>query len=351
MKYKVFNIALAIMLSVVLSSGTVSASSTETSFFSNDEIKNQIETSLTEGYQEYYNIDHFDITLCDDGTYFVEMTATLKAQSVEELDYYQGAMQYIAKNSSGTKASSEQAEKLYDNLFAYIGKSQILNFYITPDIVRSNHTATCELLYEDGLGYVSAEDIFPPRHDEIFNCGYSYMESSSKSNLQRYNASSASDSNETIFSILNAVLYSESYTSNPTSCNLHSNCGKLVDTTKYNSNYTHYASTHSDCANFVSQTLYAGGIPTSTTWYAGSSNWIGVANLCSYMLDNGYWKSIDKSALFVGDYMRYTGKGESHIVMITAHDGVSFRYSGHTNDRQNVVTSLSGSKTFYHVIY
>ncbi len=74
----------------MLSSGTVSANSTETSFFSNDEIINQIEVSLTEGYQEYYNIDHFDITLCDDGTYFVEMTATLKAQSVEELDYYQG---------------------------------------------------------------------------------------------------------------------------------------------------------------------------------------------------------------------------------------------------------------------
>ena len=210
---------------------------------------------------------------------------------------------------------------------------------------------TCKLLYEDGLGYVSAENIFPPTHDELFNNGYSYMENRSEDNMQRYRAASAPASDDTIFSIVNAVWYSESYTSNPTSCNLHSKCGKLVDTTKYNSNYTHYASTHSDCANFVSQTLYAGGIPTSTTWYAGSSNWIGVANLCSYMLDNGYWKSIDKSALFVGDYMRYTGTGESHIVMITAHDGVSFRYSGHTNDRQNVVTSLSGSKTFYHVIY
>ena len=53
MKHKVSIVALAIILSVVLSSGTVSANSTETSFFSNDEIINQIEVSLTEGYQEY----------------------------------------------------------------------------------------------------------------------------------------------------------------------------------------------------------------------------------------------------------------------------------------------------------
>lgn len=350
MRHKIFGVALAIILSVVVLSDTVNAYFIKTDNFTSGEIINQIEASLTEGYQEYYDIDHFDITLCDDGTYFVEMFATLKADSVEELDYYQGAMQYMADNLSADGNSVEQAEKLYENLSVYIGKEQVLNFYIMPDIVRSNQTSTCRLLYEDGFNYVSAEDIYPPNHDELFNNGYSYMENSVESSMQGYSTTS-SDSNNSNFSVTNAVLYASKYTSNPTSCNLHTNCGMLVDTTKYNPNYTHYASTHSDCANFVSQTLYAGGIPTSATWYAGSTKWVNVANLSTYMLDNGYWEAIDKSALFVGDYMRYTGKGESHIVMITAHDGVSYRYCGHTNDRQNVVTGLSGSLAFYHVIY
>lgn len=342
MIHRICTIALAFVLIAAMPYSTINTNT--------DEIMCQIQDLLTEGYQEYYDIDHFDITVCDDGTYFVEMTATLKADSVEELDYYQGALQYMAENSLAAETSHELIDKLYSNLSNYIGTEQVLNFYIAADITPANRSASCNLMFEDGLDYVSAEEIYPGSHAELYNSGYSYMESSTESGVESY-STFTQNSSDPIFSIFNAVMYSETYTSNPSSCNLHSNCKNLVDTTKYNPNYTHYAASHSDCANFVSQTLYAGGIPTSTTWYAGATNWINVASLCSYMLDNGYWKSIDKSDLFVGDYMRYTGTNESHIVMITAHDGVSFRYSGHTNDRKNVVTSLSGSKAFYHVTY
>lgn len=341
---------LALVLSAAIPFSNVNANAARTIIPSNAEIMCQIEDLLTEGYQEYYDIDHFDITVCDDGTYFVEMTATLKADSVEELDYYQGAMQYMAEFSLSPESSYELTDKLYDNLSNYIGTEQVLNFYIAADISPANRSTPCNLMFEDGLDYVTAEEIYPPSHEELYNSGYNYMENSLDGTIESYSIS-AQRSDNSVFSVYNAVWYSERYTSNPTSCNLHSDCKKLVDTTKYNPNYTHYAASHSDCANFVSQTLCAGGIPTSTTWYAGATNWINVASLCSYMLDNDYWESIDKSALFVGDYMRYTAPGESHIVMITAHDGVSFRYSGHTNDRQNVVTSLSGSKAFYHVTY
>lgn len=350
MRHKIFAIVLALVLSITISHSNVNAGFTEVTALSNDEVMHQIEDLLTEGYQEYYDIDHFDFTICDDGTYFVEMTATLKADSVEELDYYQGAMHYMTEHSFTYEASQYLTEQLYDNFSNYIGTEQVLNFYIAADINTLNRSASCNLMFEDGLGYVTADEIYPPSHNELFNSGYSYIKDSTENSAESY-STSAQRSNNSVFSVYNAVWYSESYTSNPTSCNLHTDCGKLVDTTKYNPSYTHYAATHTDCANFVSQTLHAGGIPTSTTWYAGATNWKSVAGLCSYMLDNGYWESIDKSDLFVGDYMRYTAPGESHIVMITAHDGVSYRYSGHTNDRQNVVTSLSGSKAFYHVTY
>ena len=42
----------------------------------------------------------------------------------------------------------------------------------------------------------------------------------------------------------------------------------------YNPAYNNYNSVGGDCANFVSQCLYAGGIPQDGTWYNGSSAWI-----------------------------------------------------------------------------
>lgn len=342
-----FTIAFAV--SMVMFHSRVEANAPAAYIYSDDEIICQIEDLLTEGYQEYYDIDRFDTTICDDGSYFVEMTATLKADSVEELDYYRGAMQCISENSTEAEISSELERKLYDNFSDYIGMEQVLNFYVAWDFPKSNRSAVGNLMFEDGLGYVSAQEIFPPSRDELYNNGYNYMERSMENVAGNYSVLEKSAANSR-FSVLNAVGYSAKYTSNPTSCNLHSNCGNLVDTTKYNPNYTHYAAQHSDCANFVSQTLCAGGIPTSTTWKAASSTWIGVDKLCQYMLDNGYWEAIDKNAAFVGDYIRYTGE-QRHIVMITAHDGVSYRYSGHTNDRKNVVTSLSSSNIYYHVTY
>ncbi len=120
-----------------------------------------------------------------------------------------------------------------------------------------------------------------------------------------------------------------------------------MDTAKYNNGYTNYASTHQDCANYISQCLYAGGIPTDNTWYAGSLAWVNVSELCNYMLNNGYWREISYLMPPVGAYMRYTNI--SHIVMLSSHDGVTYKYSGHTNDRMNFVLSLSSSNKYYFI--
>ena len=56
----------------------------------------------------------------------------------------------------------------------------------------------------------------------------------------------------------------------------------------YNPNYPNYNSSGGDCANFVSQCLYAGGIPQDGTWYNGSSAWISCTAQINYFKSKGY---------------------------------------------------------------
>lgn len=96
---------------------------------------------------------------------------------------------------------------------------------------------------------------------------------------------------------------------------------------------------HVDCANYISQALCEGGIPTDSLWKPGSSAWISVKGLTEYMTGYGYWQSISYNVVQKGDIVSYTNS--SHLVMITGFDGTTYRYSGHTNDRRNHVITIS----------
>lgn len=213
-------------------------------------------------------------------------------------------------------------------------------------------------MYENGMDYVMAEEIYPSSREELKQNGYNRMAFLDGMIIKKVeNYMESGETTQSSFSLVQAIGYSGRYSSNPTSCNVcESSCGAFVNTEVYNPSYKHYVGKndegimrHADCANFISQILYAGGIPTSSTWKAGTGSWTGVTKLTEYMVDEGYWESISSSEVFVGDILSY--KSYSHVVMITAHDGVSFRYTGHTNDRLNVTTSLSSSNYYYTITY
>ena len=56
----------------------------------------------------------------------------------------------------------------------------------------------------------------------------------------------------------------------------------------YNPAYTNYNSVGGDCANFVSQCLYAGGLEQDDRWYNGSAAWINCASQIAYFRDMGF---------------------------------------------------------------
>lgn len=371
--------ALVIIVTLVLNLGTVSYAGEIKYYAVNENVHQKAVKLLEKGYGEYYNYKGSKATLCckheENGiveeSFFLEIDVILKASSVYELDYFRGIMDYKDYRLTVIKDASMDAVKkdldinvnslnnveyfslllaevtnTYDNFSQYIGQVQNLYFYVKATYEKGNYD-TITILYENGMDYVPAEKVFPPSHEELQQNGYDRLEYVD-SNLMKTiaNGEDLSRTARLSYSLLYAIGYTGQYSSNPTSCSVCGpGCDALVNTSEYNTSYPYYIYMHNgqmrhvDCANFISQALHAGGIPTSSTWQAGTSNWTSVSDLTTYMLNQGYWDSIPISEAWVGDILTY--KEGSHVVMITAHDGVQYRYSGHTNDRENVTINLS----------
>ena len=181
---------LAVMLTASMVIGTVAVnnSNTNTAEATTHE-KNQLQetiSNLTKGYSEYYNISNVNTTLCSSGkadgnienTYLLEMEAVLKADSVEDMDYYKGISDYYSAAKTGLSKINSQNNKLrmsvlsseqsdiYEELEEYIGKEQNLVFYLKETYPENNETDK-EILFENGVDYVSWEVMLPSSHDEL----------------------------------------------------------------------------------------------------------------------------------------------------------------------------------------
>lgn len=317
-----------------------------------------IVAELRDAYSEYYNINGISVTFCSQNTkddlvekvYLVELDVNLHAASIDDLDYVQGFNDYckeLQMNASVMNTTSGNAE--LDKMYAYqmsqneslsedIKDSHTLSFYVKETYVISDRNNKF-FLFEDGMEYVPIDKILPMTQGELYERGYAAAEATYQSILS---CKDAAGIRNTLYSYekSEAVSYMRTYTSNPTVCSVcgSSSCSGMANTAKYNSNYSNYASSHSDCANYVSQALCNGGIPTSSTWYPCSTAWINVSSLIAYMGGNGYWSNVSASTAQRGDVIKFTS---SHVAMITYFDGVTYGYSAHTHDRKDYTISSS----------
>lgn len=113
----------------------------------------------------------------------------------------------------------------------------------------------------------------------------------------------------------------------------------------YNSDYNYYSG--NDCANFVSQCYYEGGLTEDDEWYMYSLPWINTGGsrsnyygLSDYMQDNDivFWVNGDTDILraFAGSIIYYqSGTTGGHVAIVTSNDGRDMYYSAHTNDHCN----------------
>jgi len=113
----------------------------------------------------------------------------------------------------------------------------------------------------------------------------------------------------------------------------------------------------SDCANFVSQCINAGGIPQDRAgnWYQGSTNWIRTGynkngGVVPYLTGKEYFAPVaSSSSATEGSIMYYNTK--SHVAIVTLIDGSTIKYSHHSNVKKDsvyyVYNSSSDNVTFY----
>ncbi len=121
------------------------------------------------------------------------------------------------------------------------------------------------------------------------------------------------------------------------------------DTSYYNPQYQWYEC--NDCANYVSQALRRGGIPTDSSWYPGSVDWINVYELEQHFKnEKKYWEPTNTTGCVAG-YPIVIASGAGHVVMVSYNNGSEIRYSAHTNDRKDVKWYYPSTARYYKVTY
>ncbi|MBU5437195.1 amidase domain-containing protein [Tissierella sp. MSJ-40] len=343
-------------------------------------ISSYIEDFLTKGYSEYYDINSvetvFDEINIDEEDNIVAIVRTtmnnvLKAKAVEELPYVKGMLKKVNLNTLSYESDDEtmsivaannennlNANQIevtsriindkFKDLKQYIGESDDTNFIFRVTASARDgqiDMSTINMFAENIDEFIPAEEMLPKAEYEYEQEGFKYLETE----ISRADTIYSKEMSPTLYSNydrLKARDYANKYTSNTTKKCPHGEA--LMDTSKYNSNYSWYC--HNDCANYVSQSLKAGGLPTDSTWKGGSTAWINCEKLTDYMVNTKkYWKKSDyENANAGGVIMMKNSQGRRyHTVMIVKNDTVTRQFSGHTNDRLQSAYSKNSSWEYY----
>lgn len=276
-------------------------------------------------YTEVFH--HFKTDLSVKYYVAIRCETMLKATSVNELPYVQGMNQVLtAKSTNNMQANA--ITSYIDELKEYIDIYTTLAIDIIVEV--NQQTSAVTLYYQDGNS-----TILCPVSVLSLDSNAMKQDGISDANALINKVNLLSTKGYSNYDRIAARDYALSWSSNVTSCVCGlSSCIPKYDNSYWNTNYSGYA--HTDCTNFVSQCMYAGDLPTDTTWYIGSSTWRVGLTCRNYMVQAGYWDTSTFAAANAGNIIRWTD-GSNHLGLITLNDTVTHRYTGHSRDRLNYV--------------
>ena len=331
--------------------------------------QNAIEQFFRESDKDLYSLvgfrfDDGEVTQSDGSVQYkttVTVSERLKAQSVEEMPYIAGYLDELGASSYSTMAASDKAElakstfglnqdtalteaqqnvvdtfvqsmdatvEMFDE---YIGETSDFTYHIkvsAPVAEPDNITLTGLDEFDND---VNINEYELRSYDEIYRNGAEDAQAAVQSMMVSPTWVATKINNYNSYNRIAARDYAYKYWSS------------------YNPAYTSYKGNGGDCANFVSQCLHAGGIPTDTTWKADSVSWIRASAVPSYMMNKGYATKTSYTNATAGSFA-YTSSGAGHAVLVTINDGAKIAYTAHTTDRKDAAfssTDLNGNYSFY----
>jgi RNA polymerase sigma-70 factor (ECF subfamily) len=261
------------------------------------------------------------------------------------------------------------AVEIVENLETeYIGADNAILLEFRAFFDADNMLMNVYAVAYDGSNY-DAELLKPQSDEEMRANGVAQYEeilSVAQSEVTRQlNATSAVVSVATtpVYHRVTARDYANAWTSNPT--------GATKDTTKWrtsnNPNATAplYPANGNDCANYVSQAIFAGGIPKTDTSVSDAYHWFASQYGCSAAWENcehmytffntykEYWSTSSFANCNAGGviFLKNSDGGRYHVVMCVQNDTVDRKYSAHTHDKKALTYTSDASFSAHSVEY
>ena len=331
--------------------------------------QNAIEQFFRESDKDLYSLvgfrfDDGEVTQSDGSVQYkttVTVSERLKAQSVEEMPYIAGYLDELSASSYATMAASDKAE-LAKSAFGLDQDTALTEAQqnVVDTFVQSMDT-TVEM-FDEYIGETSdftyhikvSAPVAEP--DNITLTGLDEFDNDVNINeyeLRSYDEiyrNGAEDAQAAVQSMMISPAWVATKINNYNSYNrIAARDYAYKYWSSYNPAYTSYKGNGGDCANFVSQCLHAGGIPTDATWKADSVSWIRASAVPSYMMNKGYATKTSYTNATAGSFA-YTSSGAGHAVLVTINDGAKIAYTAHTTDRKDAAfssTDLNGNYSFY----
>lgn len=331
--------------------------------------QNAIEQFFRESDKDLYSLvgfrfDDGEVTQSDGSVQYkttVTVSERLKAQSVEEMPYIAGYLDELGASSYATMAASDKAE-LAKSAFGLDQDTALTEAQqnVVDTFVQSMDT-TVEM-FDEYIGETSdftyhikvSAPVAEP--DNITLTGLDEFDNDVNINeyeLRSYDEiyrNGAEDAQATVQSMMISPAWVATKINNYNSYNrIAARDYAYKYWSSYNPAYTSYKGNGGDCANFVSQCIHAGGIPTDATWKADSVSWIRASAVPSYMVNKGYATKTSYTNATAGSFA-YTSSGAGHAVLVTINDGAKIAYTAHTTDRKDAAfssTDLNGNYSFY----
>lgn len=301
-----------------------------------DTISDYLEYCIVNKYEGYYNFDDFRVIFHNeqylDDIYSVDVdviTDMTLIRNPEDSAVVSGMKQEVQRLA--TTRQNNMAQNVLDNYLdevsEYYNKPVETGFLFRINIAAATVDGVNTATEFDSFHRVDAEDgviLTPASQNEVFT------EIGTK------------EDGKNLLSAEIAVLENRSV-----SYDKDEAVSYAVDNATAEPEFSSANGLGSDCANFVSKCINAGGIPVDNPgkWYPAPSpgsyageNWMRTGynkngGVVPYMTDKGYFTSTTSGSATLGSILYWNNK--SHVALVTQIDGYTIKYSQHSSSAQS----------------